>query len=209
MEVIKRWLSGSKNFIVGKTYYKQFSGDKQLIQLFDKGETPFAKNELIKALTALLSEPAPPPVKKNTPEVLAIMPAGLDAISISIEKDWKENYQRMNYLRHELDKFGTSNDDEAREQRRLIAKEILELEQKCMKAWETLDYYLINKKLPEEKQKEIILPSDPVELARKIQTLEKNIRRNKQKAKLNQTDVSYPAKIKYYEDQLNHIKSKS
>ena len=214
MEVIKRWLNGPQNFIVGRTYYKQFGKDKNLKQLFDKGETGFAKTELVKALTALITEEKVP-VKVPEKLRLDIMPKGEDEITAAIELEWRPKYQRMKYLIHELDKYGDDNSEKAREECRIICEEILSLEQECNQCWAKLDHYRLNKTLPEIKNQEFIIPADALELAILIQTLKRNIRRNKEKAKKHPENATYPGLVKKYETHLHLamqsslIKSKS
>ncbi len=208
MEVIKRWLEGSQNFTVGRLYYKQFGKDKVLFQLFDKGETPFAKQKLAEALKALLTEEKKEPQKITETVRLSTMPKGNDGITTAIELEWRPLYQRMNFLRHELDKYGTDNSEKTREACRLICEEILNLEQQCMQCWENLDHYRLHGQLPEVKNVEFVIPTDPLELATLIQTLKRNIRRNKQKAREHIDDATYPALVKKYEEHLKLINSK-
>lgn len=202
MEVIKRWLNGSQSFVVGRLYYKQFGKNKVLQQLLDNGETPFAKTELIKALTLLLTEEKKP---EQIPEIikLDLMPKGTDDITTSIELEWRPSYQRMKFLTHQLHKYGADNSEQTREQCRLMCLEILQLEQACMKCWEKLDHYKLHGKLPEVKEEKLIIPDNPLDLAILIQTLKRNIRRNKEKAKKNPVNSDYPARVAMYENYLH------
>lgn len=209
MEVVKRWLAGSQNFIVGKLYFKQFGKDKNLTELFDKGETPFAKQQLKQALEALLLHKEKEP-DITTAKLAGIMPQGTDDIAAALEKEWRPLYQRMKFLCHEIDKYGTDNSATVREQCRLICMEILEIEQRCMQLWEKLDHYRVHKQLPEVKTNETLeIPTDPVELALLIQALKKNIRRNKLKAKKpGDKQAYYLGLVKKYEEQLKLINPK-
>lgn len=213
MEVITRWLQGSQNFIVGKLYYKQFGKDKSLIELFDKGETPFAKAQLKTALEALLlhatEAPVTIPLIKDQANPVTAIPKGDDDITIALEQEYRPLYQRMNFLRHEMDKYGDDNTPPVMEQCRLLGVEILELEKRCMLIWEKLDYYRVHKQLPELKTEEFTIPTDPVEVALLIQSLKKNIQRNKLKAKTPGAKQAYYLNlVKKYEAQLAQIKSK-
>jgi hypothetical protein len=51
MQLIEQWMKGSKNFVVGRSLYKRFGTNDKLKALLDKGETPHAKQELVKELT--------------------------------------------------------------------------------------------------------------------------------------------------------------
>lgn len=203
MELIKKWLFGSKNFLVGAILYKQFGQDESLKKLFTGKPDGYMQKRLEEALSALLQQPKvirQQPAKSEAEE----MPVSADAVLMAIRNEWTPIYQRMNYLRHELDRY-EGNSPEEIAIRKPIAFEILELEQQCMKLWARRDHYLKHGQLPEVKEATIEIPKDPVELGRLIETLKRNIRRNKQAASTNPANTIYPLKIRQYEEQLQHI----
>lgn len=210
MELIQKWLSGTRNFYVGVVLYKQFGIDEDLKKLLAGKPEPYLQKRLEEALAEVLQKPKVVlqiPVNKKE---LAEMPKSEDAILEALRREWLPLYQRMNYLRHELDRF-EGNDFEIIAKRKPLAIEVLELEQQCMRTWERREYYLKNGKLPEVKEKEDPIPEDPIALGKMIETLKRNIRRNKQLAESHPDNVVYPLKVKQYEEQLqrllNHIKN--
>lgn len=205
MELIKNWLSGKRNYFVGAILYKQFGTDQEKKKLFEGKPTLHLQQVLEQSLSELLEKPKvvlqPTPVKKETEE----MPASADAVLEALRAEWLPLYQRMNYLRHELDKW-EGNSTEAIKARGPLAFEILNLEQQCMRIWERREYYLKNGTLPEVKpQKTTEIPQDPVELGKKLETLKRNIRRNKAKAKQHPDNPSYPLLVKQHEEELQQI----
>jgi hypothetical protein len=94
------------------------------------------------------------------------MPQSKDPVLQALRNEWQPLYQRMNYLRHELDRVTTTaefplyevgndpgNSPEEISKREPIAFEILELEQQCMRIWARRDHYLQQGKLPEVKER--------------------------------------------------------
>jgi uncharacterized protein YifE (UPF0438 family) len=206
MILIERWVNGSQNFIVGRALYNRFGSDDALKTLFAKGESAFAKEKLHHALVKIKESGKRTPARADVHAFIA-MPKGTDAVLQSIEKEWKPLYQRMNLLRHKLDQFSTANSPSVQGMCKPICKEILELEQQCMALWKKRDYYEEHGQLPEVKEEEFVMPEDPVALGKMIETLKKNIRRNKKKAKDEPSNPLYPALVKKYEDQLQKINS--
>lgn len=207
MELIQKWLSGTRNFYVGAILYKKFGTDEALKKLLAGKPEPYLQKRLEDALSELLQKPKvvlQQPVAKQEAEE---MPKSEDAILEALRQEWIPLYQRMNYLRHEMDRF-EGNDFEIIAKRKPLAIEVLELEQQCMRVWERREYYLKNGKLPEVKEKEESIPEDPIALGKMIETLKRNIRRNKQLAEAHPDKTIYPLKVKQYEEQLQQILSK-
>src|SRR4051812_16906695 len=90
VQIIKNWLSGKQNFLVGATLYKTFGGNEDLKRLLDKGETVFSKKQLVDELTKLIQsdKKISLPItllQKDTSE----MPAGEDAVLTAHTNEWK------------------------------------------------------------------------------------------------------------------------
>ncbi len=207
MELITRWLKGNRNFIIGKSLYASFGKDEALKKLFNQGETPFSKAKLATALEAILNTQSSFQPHTSTDSFKA-MPGSNDSVLQAIQNAWKEKYAKMNLLRHELDKYEKRNDWEAVAKCKTMVKEILELEQEVNQLWDKRDEYLENGKLPGVKENEFVIPEDPVKLGKLIESLKKNIRRNKLKAKENPNRAEYAALVKDYESRLQEILNK-
>ncbi len=207
MELIQKWLSGSRNFIVGAILYKKFGTDKDLKKLFGGKKDPYLQKKLEEALAGLLEQPKV--ILQESPKAPEAdeMPDSSDPVLKAIRNEWVPLYQKMNYLRHHLDtREGNSPEDIAF--RRPIAHDILELEQKCMHIWDKRSYYLKNGRLPEVKENKAPLPEDPVKLGKLIESLKRNIRRNKQLAEKHPDNPIYPMKAKQYEEELQQVMDK-
>ena len=204
MILIERWLNGNQNFIVGKVLYSHFGNDRSLRELFDKGETPFAKDMLCKALKTIHEFGCR---TTKQPEIAQFMPmpAGTDKILQAIEEQWKPLYQHMNFLRHKLDQFEQDNSTPVRETRKENAATILEIERKCNLIWSKRNYYLQHGKLPEEKEEEFTIPEDPLQLAKLIERLKRYVRKHKKNLKENPGNATYAALLTKYENQLQQI----
>lgn len=190
MQVLNNWLKGNRSFATGVVIYNSIGSNAALKNLLAMGETPFAAQLLAKELEAIASGKTRFPIAQINPETES-MPKGDDEILKSLQTDWRERYQRMNLLRHRLDKFGSENTEEAIAYRLPIAAEIKTIEQECIAIWKKRDYYLEHNKLPFERDETFVKPSDPLELLMLIQNTKKYIRRYR---KLSQ---DYPGDVKY------------
>jgi hypothetical protein len=181
MQIIVNWLKGSRNFQIGATLYKTFGTNQALKNLLEKGETKFCKDLLVEELQSLLEREEPVELPEDPdPDETRVMPDSPDDILQAIKNEWTPLYQRMNYLRHALDKdFDDMNSEAAIAYRKPIAFEILELEQQCEHIWAKRKYYLKEGKLPDVKENKLEVPEDPVQLANLINNTKKNIRRNR------------------------------
>ena len=178
MLLIDRWLSGNKNFIVGKSLFEMYSTNKAVKALLDKGETAYSHSLLVKELVAINEKGVRPvPVVDKAKAILLPMPTGGDSVMKSLEAEWKPKYALMNNLRARLDGYGTDNSETARAACNDLCQQILSLEQECMQIWEKRDYYEKNGRLPDVEDKEIEIPTDPLKLATIIQSCLRQIRR--------------------------------
>jgi hypothetical protein len=209
VQIIKNWLSGKQNFVVGTTLYKTFGTNEDLKKLLEKGETTFSKKQLVDELTKLVeggkkvSVPITP-MQKDTGE----MPPGDDAVLIALRNEWVPLYAKMNLLRHRLDDKGNDNSPEAIAYRKPIAAEIRQLEKECNAIWEKRDYYLQNGKLPFVTEKKFQIPTDPLELGRLAETLKKNIRRNRKLMKDQPAEPRYAQLYESYKTKFKEVTGK-
>lgn len=206
MELIRRWLSGKQNFIVGSVLYKQYGHDEKLKRLFASKPDEYSRKRLVEALTDILEKPPGKPARSKHVEGDE-MPESKDPALQTFRNEWLPLYQRMNYLRHQLDKY-EGNSKESIAKREPIAFEVLELEQQCMAVWKRREYYQEKGTLPQIKEEEITIPEDPVELGLLIQSTKRNIRRNKQYARENPDEPIYPIRVKYYQQLMDRILKK-
>lgn len=184
MQLIEQWMKGSKNFVVGRSLYKRFGTNDKLKALLDKGETPHAKQELVKELQAIVNTGVRSTVKQEGRQ-FEEMPKGTDPVLMALEEEWKPLYMQMNYKRHEMDKYGKSNDLAARTACHALCKDILTLEKEINFIWDRYDHYILNGRLPEVKESSFVLPTEPLKLGTLIKTLERYIRRYKNTAATN------------------------
>jgi hypothetical protein len=207
MYVIEKWLNGPRNFYVGKAIYLTVGNDKRLIDVLHKGKTPIAEELLLTALQNLLSKPTPVKTSKATFET-AEMPVDADPVLQSIQQEWKKPYQQMNYKRHQLDQY-KGNTPEMIAIRKPLVFEILELEQQCMKMWKKRDHYLEHGKLPDVSERKVELPTDPVELGKLIESIKKNIRRNRKLIHQHPDKPVYAQKYQEYKQQYESVTGKA
>lgn len=212
MQIILNWLqSQQQNFTVGATLYKTFGKDEVFKKLLLQGETTAVKELLIDRLQQMVQPvktprreflkylgfttiqataiAAPPVVSKETSE----MPGADEEVLQAIRNEWQPLYQRMNLLRHNLDKYGSDNSEKAIAFRGPIAAEIKKLEKQCNAIWAKHDYYIKEGKLPFGTEKKVEIPTDPVKLAMLINNIKKSIRTNRKLMK------QHPGNPKYAE----------
>lgn len=199
MQLIHNWLCGKQNFLVGRILYAQYGKEEHLKLHFAKGEKePGAKEALLAALQGLVAVPTVPEKKE-----FVVMPGNADPVLQSMHVDWKTKYQQMQYLRVQLDTYGNDNSLETRAACHLICKDILYLEKDLIESWKRYDYYLLHGKLPDAKEPVFEIPKQPVQLATKISSLQRYIRRHKLNAEKHPDNPKYPALVHQYQQQLN------
>lgn len=207
MDLLNKWLAGKKNYHVGTVLYDHFGTDKKLKQLFAGNPDVYRIKRLEQAITDLMKLPTSVLVNRKPNEQTDVMPATSDPVLEALRNEWSPLYQRMQYLRHELDRF-EGNSTEVIAQRKPIAYEILELEQQCMNIWTRRDHYMQHGNLPEVKNNVHVIPTDPAALASLIDTTKRNLRRNKQLAAKNPASTIYPLKVIQYQELLDYINKK-
>ena len=204
MDLIKSWLNGKQNFIAGRILYSIYGSDESLKALFAKGETADSRSKLVAALRDIIQAPAVAE-KTEAEESLEKMPAGNDPVEESIHQDWKAHYTNMNMLRGELDAYGESNSPEALVRCNELCAEILAEERYVNYCWAKLRHYKKFGQLSEVKEETIEIPVDPAQLGTLIKNTERNIRRNKQRARENEGSPLYPALVLKYESLLKKL----
>jgi hypothetical protein len=198
MKIIDTWLNGTRNYIVGISIYKHSSYCKpELLQLFEKGKTAFAERKLLEELQSINNGIAEKekPIKIIEKET-QLMPDSDNEILQALKNEWVPKYQAMNYKRHSLDKY-TTNSLEDIEARKILALEILALEQECIQIWDKRDYYEQYGELPfqQKKETEDIIPEDPIELAQFIQRQKSYIRRHRLNVELHPDKPEHAEKL--------------
>lgn len=189
MQIIDDWLHNGKNFIVGACIYEAIGHDQALKQLFEHGETDYSSKRLLDALIGLNQGDAavalhPSSVakvvgKEEAEQTLQSMPETDNDVLNAIRNEWLPIYKAMNYKIAALDLWGNNNSKEAMADRKILAEEILQLEQQVMKLWEKADTYKETGKLPDSPNKGFVRPLDPVQLANAINTCKRTIRRHR------------------------------
>lgn len=196
MKIINDWIKSGKNYHVGVAIYKTIGKNNSLKELFTKGKTPFSIRTLEKELCSMV-QPDKAPIAIFTAENI---PQTNDQVLESIRNSWMPKYQRMNYLRHQMDKH-KGNSADAISMRKDMAFEILQLEQECMDLWNKADQYQKNGTMPVSNVPgEMDVPEDPFEKAKAIENTKRNIRRNRQEMKKNPSNSRLPILYDKYKD---------
>lgn len=202
-ENIRSWIAGAQNFIIGRTLYQQLGDDDNIKQKLLKGENTGTKQLLWKSLENLLREPVKEAIKVDS--TASEMPASNDTVLKALREEWSPLYTRMNYLRARIDECGESNDPETIALREPIAFEILDLEDQCEAIWAKRDYYLKHGTLPEVDETEFEIPTDPKALAKLLQSIPRNIRRNRLKMQQPSAKALYAQLYVRYKDLYKQI----
>lgn len=227
MQQIKNWLAGKQNFIIGRAIYRaMISADDDLIQLLDKGFTNYSHQQLIKAFQEHIDPPAAPipkisdadkakfidwpddeeedqPLMELKPLVV-VDPLVLQAI----ETEWRIPYKKMQYLIAQLDQFGEANDPASVAARKELAEQILELEQQVNSIWAKKDEYQLTGRLNTPVVDELVIPTDPIELAELINRIKKGIRNNRIRMQQKPDSPGYAERYQMYKMQYLRVTGK-
>jgi hypothetical protein len=193
MQIIQNWLNSKQNFTVGRLLYEQFGTDKGFKNLLKQnGDSPFNRKKLREDLTAIANGTQKKAISGLSKQMVTKeMPEGNSPLLQALNKEWKPLYMRMNFLRHQLQSFGSDNSKETVAKADPMCLEILELEQQCMKIWAKRDHVLEHGRLPEVKAAVSDIPTDPVALGRYVENCKRQIRRNRTKIIEKPTDPKY------------------
>ncbi len=200
---IIKWLSGRQNYTIGVVLYNQFGNDEAIKKQLSFGRSEFTDDLLLKSINALLQgeEPKTAPVIINAYDE---MPNDVDDVLISFKEKWMPLYTEMNYKRHALDKLLDDDFEKSGVQRGKLAKEILELEQKCIAIWHERDYYCRYKTLPGKSiDDEAII--DPFKAGKRQELLKIYVRRYKNQMAKNPANTEAAQLYKKYSDELTQL----
>lgn len=198
---IYNWLLGTQNFIVGRALFKVLSNDNHIKERLLEGEN-LETTKLLKESMKIMLEKS----SKNFDASIANHNHDLqDCILDALKQEWFPLFSKMNYLRGQLDQYSISNDHKAIAAREPIAFEILDLEDQCEAIWAKRDYYLKHGTLPEVDEKEFEIPTDPKELAKLLQSIPRNIRRNRLKMQQPGAKALYAQLYVRYKDLYKQI----
>ena len=203
MELIHDWLDGSKHYSIGRAIYKSLGSDQSLMTMFDLGYSDYNQLRLEKELRAMVSRDREIEVQEAA-EIKVMLPTPSDPTLDAMYQAWKPHYMKMNYLRHDLDRYEGQSEVLANI-RRPIATEILQLEKKINKMWADSDYYKEHGNLPNIPERTFNRPTDPVELANAINNCGKNIRRSRKRAELNPDHSEYQQLYVNYKDMYKNL----
>lgn len=201
MKIIHDWIKRGKNYHVGTAIFNVISKNEDLKSLFRRGANPQSQVILEKELLSFL-EKSPVSIIKTEP-VSEEIPDSDDKVLSAIRNKWLPLYQRMNYLRHELDKY-SGNEKEMIDIRKPMAFEILELEQSCQDLWDKADEYKKTGKIPDlepsEEEAQFTVPECPLDKAKAIENAKRNIRRNRKKIDEDAKNVTAAMLYRKYRD---------
>lgn len=204
-ELIENWLKGSRNYIVGKVLYNRFGSDEDL-KVVLATRTQYTEERLLDELTKLARGTAQPKVEKQSIVAVATFPDSADDVLKQMKDEWMPLYTEMNYKRHELDRYAGNHSKSAVKKRGELARDILNLEQQCMKVWRKRDHYIEFGKLPEPEIKEPIV--DAGKLAERYVNVQGYIRRYKMYLRKDPQNRKYNELLKSYEKELEELRKK-
>lgn len=199
MLMIDRWLAGKRNFTAGLLLYDHYGTNTALKNVLAKGETDYSRKLLTEALTEINQAPPKPKVEDKALRVLEVMPKGNDTMLEALQEKWKPKYQLMKLKQHQMFAFGDDNSLETMAKCRELAEEILSIEQEVMQIWAERDYYEAHGRLPNNPTKKVQIPTDPVQLAKFIDTCKRQMRRYRYSSATNPDHAQILAdnKLKY------------
>lgn len=193
MQLIKNWIEGKQNYLVGRVLYDQYGNDIALKRLFhNRGETPYNKERLLQELSAIaINKPsAPISAPKLALDPLHSVEPENDILK-AIDKEWKPIYQRMKFLQGQMISLGTCNLPATMLTAKDFAEEILQLEQQCMLIWNKRDFFIDNGRLPDAPAVEPEIPTDPIQLGRFVENCKRQIRRMRNNVKQHPNKPAY------------------
>ncbi len=171
MEAIRIWLNGDRVYSTGVRLYMQYGNNPLLKRLFSQpDESTFKKEKLADALASLL--PSQTPISEDP------LPSGsarastshkptrttphrnpgtgwsqmMDAEETKLFNEWKPIFSERNDLASRIGEIAIAGerDQEKRKEAGIMALRILDLDDECDRYYTKRDYYLKNKKLPED-----------------------------------------------------------
>jgi hypothetical protein len=151
LQDIKSWLESCSDYNAGVKLLEHFSDNKFLIRILSKGPTPFNRDKLEEELQVILASTRSASGKgsaKKEKEKFSLPTArDYDILPEEIQQlvDAKNPlYKEMSHLHSQLTLLKTA------EERSGPALRILDIDEQLRSIWAKLDYYEVNKKLPDE-----------------------------------------------------------
>lgn len=215
MEVIRQWLNGSRDYDQGVILYKEFGNNLTLKAVLAKeGHSTFKEEKLIKALQQLLQ-----PViraEQDLPKGTTVYsrhygwpPLPIeDPILNALHAQWKPLYAEMMHSQsraYEVALLASKNADKLKKlEACTLVHQIIDLDDQIDEIYLKRDFYLKNKKLPDEKTPPVI--GDPVRWATELKNAERYVREYRIKVKKQPANDKWAAKLKHFESQVLHYK---
>lgn len=208
MELIRAWLSGSKDYNTGVTLYLQFGGDNLLKQSFrNEKETPFKKNKLLQVMKDLVVNHTPvnhANASANTQE--GFLPAQQavrrwpgeqikDEIELTLWSCYRDKIKEQDYLRHHL--LSMPSDEQRRQSCELIIRLDDEMDDIILQR----DHYKQHRALPDPPA--TAYEVDPVRIGVRIASLTRYIRREKTKLEKSTGDIAAMSRRVSFIEELN------
>lgn len=198
LSLIVGWLNGCQNFIVGRALYNIIGHDENVKSKLKGTENELTRGVLRCALEGLINQGN---VKKSDESTDK---DNHDIILAQFDNEWRVYYSKLNYLRSQLD-LSIDNNEEGINLRAPIALNILDLDDQCEAIWAKRDYYLKHGRLAEVDEKVFEIPTDPKELAKLLQNIPRNIRRNRLKMQQPGAKALYAHLYTRYKDLYKQI----
>lgn len=178
MQIIDNWIKNGRNFIAGRAIYNTLGTDAGVKELLQQSASPFAVQRLAEELEELNSNGLHKVVVVTS--TAAEMPDDDNVVLQAFKKEWLKPYQQMQFVRHDLHKFGNSNTNEAIEYRKMQAFKILLFEQQCNEIWARRNAFAKTGELPKPTETPgVVIPTDPLLLGKFIESCKRQIRRNR------------------------------
>lgn len=200
-QLINAWLNGKRSFTYGVILYNRYGKDEDLKKLFEAGKTDFTEKKLLECLNGLASEDKQEAFSFSPFQGNEEMPESDDEVIMALRNQWMPHYTKMNYLRHDLDKYLERNSSSAEVKRGQLAREILMLEKNCMAVWAKRDHYVRTGKLPAEyKSNDPVV--DPFKAGVRLKIVQGYVRRYKGYVQRDPANESHAANLKKYQAEL-------
>lgn len=230
MDDIRKWFNGKKNYAEGVALYLKYGKDAMLKKLFTvEAESDFKKKKLVSALDEMLSgvvyvkkdrpgfrlkDYAPAILKKaeelrieNMPLHEIRWPDDRDETLQSLWLNWKALFGEMMNLSARIGDVARAGmkDPNKKEEAGRMALRILDLDDECDKLYAQRDFYLVNKKLPEDKGP-VELSLDPNQWYKKLTNHQKYARTFRTRLNKDAADTEAAELLKKHEWAVHEYK---
>lgn len=211
MRTVQKWLDSKRNYYAGVALLAPYCTDKKLWAWITEANTPERHKRLVELAQSIIAQPeevkavAKPIKDRAIIQRVAEMPLSDDPILKALHLEWKAPYSRMKYLQQKLDEYGESNRKEDVAACYDICKEIVELDAQVNQIWAKRDHYLEKGSLPDQDADEFTIPTDPMKLAKLIDSIKKNIRRNRAKMTDEPDNPAHVQRYLLYKDRFKKV----